>query len=75
MLVKTISDSFQHASLVFVGADQNDNGMRIGIYNLKEQYIKKGSFIIIKEPFYKIANDLVPVIRVDNPKDCIFNAE
>lgn len=70
-----MTDSIKFTSLMFVGGDQNDNGMRIAIYNLKEQFISKDTFIIIKEPFYKEANDLVPIIRVDDPKDCIFNAE
>ena len=32
-------------------------------------------YIIVKEPFYKEANDLIPIIRVENPKDCIFDAK
>jgi hypothetical protein len=34
-----------------------------------------GAFMLIKEPFFKEANDLRPLIRVDNPKDVIFHPE
>jgi len=58
-----------------VGCDQNDVGMRLSFYGLNESIIPKGIFILIKEPYYKEANDLLPIIRVDQPKDAIFFAE
>jgi hypothetical protein len=30
-------------------------------------------YLIVKDPFYKEANDLIPLIRVDNINDIIFD--
>ena len=32
-------------------------------------------YLTIKDPFYKEANDFIPVIRVDNIKDIIFDVK
>ena len=75
LLVKTMCESDKMTSVMTVGGDYTGVGMRIAFYNLSEDCIPLGTNIIIKEPFYKEANDMVPMIRVDNPSDCIFNAE
>ena len=73
--MKTMCESDKMTSVMTVGGDYTGVGMRIAFYNLAEYCIPLGTNIIIKEPFYKEANDMVPMIRVDNPSDCIFNAE
>ena len=75
LLLKSVCESTKNNCVSTVGLDSNGVGMRIGIYNLAEDVIPLGTNIIIKEPFYKEANDCLPVIRVDNPSDCIFFAE
>ena len=75
LLVKTMCESDKMTSIMTVGGDYTGVGMRIAVYNLAEDCIPLGTNIIIKEPFYKEAGDLVPMIRVDNPSDCIFDAE
>jgi hypothetical protein len=32
-------------------------------------------YLIIKDPFYKEENDCIPLIRVDNIKDIIFDVK
>jgi hypothetical protein len=73
ILVRTLCKSVKLQSVMTVGGDSTGMGMRIAFYGLKEDTIPEDFYIIIKEPFYKEANDLVPIIRVDNLKDCIFN--
>ena len=51
--------------------DKNNDIDLTAVYNLKDKDIINkigfGSKIGIRNPFYKIASDGVPLIRVDNP--------
>ena len=47
------------------------------IQGLKEQFIPKDKYIIIKEPFFSLyqTTNSLPSITVSSPNDVIFNAD
>jgi len=46
--------------------------MRFDIYNTTYSKIPIGAWMMIKEPMYKLANDGMNIIAIDNPDDVEF---
>lgn len=71
ILLEITSAVLSLASLQFFADDENNNRMLISIYNYQGIFtinsFKQGSYMIIKEPYYKQYMDLQIGIRVDNP--------
>ena len=73
LLVKNLTESAKDGSIITtVIGDQNNIGMKIALCGLQVESIPIGEYMIIKEPFFKEANDGLPEIRVESPKDVIF---
>jgi hypothetical protein len=55
--------------------------INISIYNLDlerksyDHYFQPGTIIYVKEPLYKISITLILAIRVDNPRDILFETD
>jgi hypothetical protein len=72
LLVRTICDSIKMVSLCTIIEDCQNFPFRVTIYNSSYNFIPKDSWVVIKEPLKKLANDGNNVIRLDNPDDIEF---
>jgi len=53
--------------------DALENGVKCGMWDIKhEGIIKKGTWMIIKEPYLHFAIDRLPSITITKPQDIIF---
>lgn len=78
LLVKTLTKSAVYGLCIrTVVGDQNNVGMRMEIQGLKEQFIPKNMYLIIKEPLFTLyqASNALPSITVSSPNDIMFNAD
>ncbi|KAM3129948.1 hypothetical protein pb186bvf_017950 [Paramecium bursaria] len=70
-----ILPSFKMVGHMLIIMDKNNDIELTAVYNVQEKDVIKqlglGNLIGIKNPFYKIASDGFPLIRVDNPNDVI----
>lgn len=57
---------------MLVVEDLNKNPHRLAIYNSTYNTVKIGKWIIIKQPFMRLATDGLKVLRVSDPSDLIF---
>jgi tetratricopeptide (TPR) repeat protein len=81
ILVQSICDPTMLISTALIVEDSTGSSEKLFIYNLfklvqtNQQLVSifpKGIKMIIKEPYYKVGMDGVPMIRVDSPTDIIF---
>ena len=60
---------------MFVIMDKNNDINLTAVYNLQDKDViyklGLGNIIGIRNPYYKIASDGLPLIRIDNPNDVI----
>ena len=76
IIIEIVSRPLSLVSLQFIGNDENNNRMLISVYNYHNKFtindFKQGTYMIIKEPYYKRYLDLDIGIRVDNPNNIIL---
>jgi hypothetical protein len=72
LLVKTSSDSAKINSIMFIAEDVNKDTMRFALYNTSYNNVPIGTWLIIKEPMYKLANDGINIIRIEKEEEVEF---
>ena len=76
IIIEIVSRPLSLVSIQFMGNDENNDRMLISIYNYHNKFtindFKQGTYMIIKEPYYKRYLDLDIGIRVDNPNNIIL---
>jgi hypothetical protein len=55
ILLKTIKDSYVMTSILFLVEDPEWSTLKVGIYNAKFNFVPEGSWLVIKEPYLKMA--------------------
>jgi hypothetical protein len=54
---------------MFIAEDINKFSIRIALYNTAYNSVPINTWLIIKEPMYKLANDGFNIIRIDDVDD------
>ncbi|TNV82760.1 hypothetical protein FGO68_gene7316 [Halteria grandinella] len=72
LLVQSTSESVKFNSIMFVGSDINKDCMRFAFYNTSYNYVPLNTWMLIREPMYKLANDGFNIIRVDKEDEIEF---
>jgi hypothetical protein len=66
-----VGDSFRQIRHVyFLLEDIRGDLVRVSVYNTNRTY-RFGETMTILVPFYKVAADMIPMVRVDNPKEIV----
>jgi hypothetical protein len=77
ILLRTFCQPFRMSAVMAAVEDEEGHVQRLAVYNTNtsfrpEELFPKGSVVVIKEPYYKMATDGHCILRVDHASDLLM---